>query len=176
MYKVCRRQVEQLNLRYSWVIHIKNRLSNIGLLNAREQNGNGLTNDYAKTLFRSRIENLYQHNWLESKSTHSHCVFYDQIKRDFKLEKYLITLDYGLRIALTKFRCRNNCIPISKSRFSDEGMEDELLLCPLCHESELCDEYHYLFVCPFFLSLLMCLCCSRIISIGLVAFCSFLYL
>ena len=150
MYKVCRRQVEQLNLRYSWVIHIKNSLSNIGLLNVWEHNGNGLTNDYAKTLFKSRIENLYQHNWLESKSTHSHCVFYDQIKRDFKLEKYLITLDYGLRIALTKFRCRNNCIPISKSRFSDEGMEDELLLCPLCHESELCDEYHYLFVCPFF--------------------------
>ena len=148
LYKVSRKQEEYFGLTYKWLDHIKHILANIGLYNVWQFNGNGLPNEYVKNIVKSRTQVLYQQYWLEEKSTHAYCSFYDLIKREFKIEKYLIDLSYQQRITICKFRCRSNSLPISKSRFSND--DEESYLCPLCRENEIGDEYHYLFRCPFF--------------------------
>ena len=150
LYKVIRKQEEYLDSTYKWLDHIKHSLANIGMYNVWQFNGNGLSNGYVKNIVQSRTKILYQQYWLEMKSTHAYCSFYDLIKREMKMEKYLVDLNYQQRIAISKFRCRSNYLPISKSRFPTEDDYEESYICPLCRKNEIGDEYHYLFICPFF--------------------------
>ena len=150
MYRISRKQYEQQNWNYKWIESIESNLANIGLYNVWQQNGNGLSSHYVKELIRSRTETLYQHEWLVSKSTHPFCSFYDLLKHEFKIEKYLINLEYNQRITLCKFRCRNNFLPISKTRFQTSLEDESEIICRLCTKNDIGDEYHYLFVCPFF--------------------------
>ena len=99
---------------------------------------------------RYRTEILYQQNWLESRSIHDFCYFYHCVKQDFKLDKYLVDLDYPLRQALCKFRSRSNSLPVCNIRFANDSEKEIQSIYDLCRVNEVGDEYHYLFVCPFF--------------------------
>ena len=148
MYKVIRTQHEQFSSDYKWLNHVKHCLQNIGMGDVWSYHGNGFTSLYIKEAMKLRIKDIFKQNWHEMKSNHDYCNFYDILKTELKMENYLIDLNYQQRVALCKFRCRSNFLPIAYSRFPNESAE--LCMCPLCNNDVLGDEYHYLFVCPFF--------------------------
>ena len=59
-------------------------------------------------------------------------------------------LPYYDRKNIAKFRCRSNYLPVNVPKYSYEDVNDDDTKCPLCHKREVGDEFHYLFVCPFF--------------------------
>ena len=66
------------------------------------------------------------------------------------MEDYLVVLPYYDRKNIAKFRCRSNYLPVNVPKYSYEDVNDDDTKCPLCHKREVGDEFHYLFVCPFF--------------------------
>ena len=148
MYKVLRKQSQVHNLDCKWINYVKKILDDLGMSNLWTFHGNGFSNAYVKEAVKLRSKDICMQEWYEMKTTHAYCSFYDSIKIEHVQEKYLLLLDYRKRIALSKFRCRSNYLPISKTRFS--GNIDESCICPLCPLHEVGDELHYLYKCPFF--------------------------
>ena len=149
MYKILRKQSQLYNLKYDWTTHIKKCLDNLGMSNIWISQGDGFSNIYVKEAVKLRSKDMFLQEWHNMKSQHLYCNFYESIKNEHELEKYLILLNYKQRIALSKFRCRSNYLPITSSRFT--GEVDYSCFCPLCHKHDIGDELHYLFVCPFFI-------------------------
>ena len=76
------------------------------------------------------------------------CTNYRMFKNELVYEKYLQILCQKEAIALSKFRCRTHRLPVNKGRFDANVVDD--LQCPLCTPTDIGDEFHYIFVCPFF--------------------------
>ena len=72
------------------------------------------------------------------------CTVYRMFKTNFKFEEYIDKIDVKDRISLSKFRCRNNYLPIVK--FTYTKVEEDKY-CTLCNSRETGDEIHYLFKC-----------------------------
>ena len=66
----------------------------------------------------------------------------------FSLESYLLKLPPRLRIPLSRFRCRNNRLLIETGSY--ENVERNLRFCDKCDMQALGDEFHALFICPFY--------------------------
>ena len=47
----------------------------------------------------------------------------------------------------SKFRCKNNKLPVNKNRFDKKVVDRN---CHLCRKQDLGDEFHYIFICKFF--------------------------
>ena len=148
MYKVLRKQSQLYDLEYKWIDYIKSCLDDLGMSNIWTFQGDGFSNVYIKESIKLRSRDMYLQDWNNMKSQHSYCEFYNSIKVEHKIENYLMLLNYKQRIAISKFRCRSNYLPISSSRFS--GEIDESCICPLCQRQDVGDEFHYLYICPFF--------------------------
>ena len=67
-------------------------------------------------------------------------------KHDFSLESYLLKLPIRLRIPLSRFRCRNNRLPIETGYY--ENVERNLRFCYQCDMQAL---GHVLFICTFYI-------------------------
>ena len=61
------------------------------------------------------------------------------------IESYLIQLQYHQRRSISRFRCRNNKLPITRGRDVEIAVDE--MLCPYCDYDVSGDEFHYLFVC-----------------------------
>ena len=151
MYRVLRRQSEIHGTFFKWIEFLKHNIGNIGMLDIWFYSGNGFTNRYIKEAIKLRFKDIYIQEWQASKTNHPYCSFYKVIKSEFTQEDYLLKLSYKHRVALCKFRCRSNYLPISCTRFDNESDEvAESRICPLCRLYLVGDELHYLFTCPFF--------------------------
>ena len=81
--------------------------------------------------------------------TGSRCNSYKIFKQNLNFEYYLTNLSTRHRITMSKFRCGHNRLPVNDFRFF--RTEDlSLKNCKLCDRKESGDEFHYLFVCPYF--------------------------
>ena len=95
------------------------------------------------------LDNLEQQKWLNEVNTSNFCHTYRIFKQELNLEQYLIKLPFQHRINLTKFRCKNNKLPINKFRFDNTNVDKS---CQICSSNDIGDEFHYLFDCDFFKS------------------------
>ncbi len=75
------------------------------------------------------------------------CDVYVHLKRNFKMEKYLICLNKNQPIAICKFRTNNTHLPKVTGRYKKTKVERNKRFCTLCNENKLGDEYHILFGC-----------------------------
>ena len=66
---------------------------------------------FKKNLFKA-LDNLEYENWFNNVNTSNQCYIYRIFKKDLCLEPYLMKLPFPLRISLSKFRCKNNKLPI----------------------------------------------------------------
>ena len=60
----------------------------------------------------------------------------------------LIKLHPNLRIYLTKFRCSSHNLPVEAGRLANIPLAERI--CHLCSLNSVGDEFHYLFLCPYF--------------------------
>ena len=94
-----------------------------------------------------RLNDIFKQNWRENKWNNSMCKNYRIFKDEPVFENYLITLSKKDVITLCRFRCRSHNLPVNKGRFSQCSEDVE---CPLCLSHDIGDEFHYLYICPFF--------------------------
>jgi hypothetical protein len=132
---------------YEWLKYIKSSLEDLGLnylwLSQSVPNINWL-----KSIIKQRISDQFVQNWHTSVSDSSKSLFYRTIKNNINLENYLLLLPKRLSIPITKLRLGNHKLPIEKGRWENRSREERI--CSHCNQNELGDEYHYLFICPFF--------------------------
>ena len=74
------------------------------------------------------------------------CIF--QTSNDFIFQPYLSYLSFLDRRALAKFRSGSHTLPVTKSRYREDGGGVDTK-CKFCNDN-FCDEFHVLFVCNFF--------------------------
>ena len=101
-------------------------------------------------LFHSISQNIDDNilsGWNEKVQSGSRCKNYRIFKENPNREFYLTNLKPVLRITMSKFRCCHNKLPANTYVVSENDVEK---LCKLCNIKEIGDEYHYLFVCPYF--------------------------
>ena len=130
-----------------WISLVQNQLEHLGMNNIWIYSGNGLRTDHVKAMVKLRLKDNFKQKWFEDMGVHEFCDIYKVLKLEWGFEKYLTALSPFHRIALAKWRCRSNYLPISKNRW----VIDDSILCPFCHNDDyIGDEIHYLLKCNFF--------------------------
>ena len=67
---------------------------------------------------------------------------------NFCQRPYMKLLVNGCTIPIIRFMTTNNKLPINVQRY--EGIDRNDRLCTKCDLSDVGDEFHYLFICPYF--------------------------
>jgi hypothetical protein len=100
-----------------------------------------------KTLIKNRLQDQFVQNWLSEINNNELYYNYRMFKDNFEVEKYLAILPVNVAKVITKFRTLNHKLPVQKGRFT--GIPRHERICRHC-TSDLGDEFHYIFICPFF--------------------------
>ena len=149
MYKVSRCKCTETNdFQCKWLAMIKNVLISLEMGDIWFQEGMSYTTEFVKRICKDKIKESFCQEWKNDVLAHNYCDIYCTFKSSWCFENYLTKLNYYNRVSLSKFRCRSNYLPISRSRFNDYNIND--ILCPLCESKDIGNETHYIFKCPFF--------------------------
>ena len=71
------------------------------------------------------------------------------IKANFTQSPYIKMLVSNCSIPITRFITTNNKLPVNVLRYED--IERRERICTKCNLRDIGDEFHYMFVCPYFL-------------------------
>ena len=129
-----------------WISKIKSILDNSGFTDLWEMHEHYSSRNFVKIVFQ-RLDDINLQTWHSNVNNGESTATYKIIKQNLKLEPYLTKLNFQDRITMSKFRCANNRLPANANRFSELILQKN---CTLCERSEIGDEFHYLFTCPFF--------------------------
>jgi len=146
LYKVMLNDYIVNGTEYKWVITIKNILENLGMGNVWVAHTFRSVNCLSQQI-KQRQTDQYSQTW-RSNILSSRGKTYQLYKEQLILEKYINILPEKLWKPLLKFRTSNHYLPVETGRWNNISFEDRI--CTLCHESEIGDEFHYLFTCHFF--------------------------
>ena len=94
-----------------------------------------------------RLKDQFIQTWLSEVWNSNNCRNYHIFKTTFSFETYLIELSRKDATSLCKFRTGSNKIPIITGKFNN--IDRDKRICPLCN-SDIGDEFHYIFICTFF--------------------------
>ena len=110
--------------------------------------GFGFSNTYVKEAIKPKLKDMYIQEWNTELTMKKTCGMYKLMKATDEIENYLIQLPCHQRHTISRFRCRNNKLPITHGR--DVEIVVDGMLCPYCDYDVLGDKFHYLFVCEYF--------------------------
>ena len=69
------------------------------------------------------------------------------VKTNFQQSPYLRILVNGCAIPITRFITTNNDLPVNVQRYEDIERRDRI-----CDLIDIGDDFHYLFICPYFVN------------------------
>ena len=147
IYSIMYRFQNTGNYSFQWLNKVKSILDNAGHSYLWEQQNQIETKLPYYTCVSQSLYDCMLSWWFEKVETGSRCTNYKVFKNVLKFESYLTILSPQYRIAMAKFRCGHNKLPVNKYRFI--GTEADKL-CKLCDTHDTGDEFHYLFICPHF--------------------------
>jgi hypothetical protein len=101
-----------------------------------------------KDLVKNRLQDQFVQTWLSEINNNEIYYNYRMFKDSFNFEKYLSVLPANLANIVTKFRTLNHKLPVQKGRTL--GIPRHERVCHKCSSGDLGDEFHFLFVCPYF--------------------------
>ena len=97
------------------------------------------------------MTNCHIQNWLNKINSSNKLVFYNSIKHTYLPESYLTNVkNIGHRHILSKFRLSNHDLNIERGRYTKPPTPINQRTCPLCGNSEIESEIHFLFECSFY--------------------------
>ena len=132
-----------------WIGKINDVFNSCGMTNVW-RNPYNFNPEWIKKSLALRLNDMYEQNWHSNINEMNSCITYKLIKRELKLEKYLLQLNRHERINLCKFRCRNSKIPIITQGYAYLNIPRENRICNICDLDEVGDEYHYIMRCSYF--------------------------
>ena len=118
----------------SWLLFQKKPLDDCGfsgIWNSQNVDVDVLT---FKNVLKNRLRDQFIQKWSREVYESSKCVNYRIYKDNFVLEEYLIKLPDNLKVVLSKFRCRNNKLPIEIGTRTNVPMEQRV--CNLCEAGQ----------------------------------------
>ena len=131
-----------------WLSFVQNTLNNLGLSNIWILQGKGIKFNWFRNCIKQRLLDQGQQDWQNANFHSAKCLNYRIFKETICFENYLTELPTKLCKAFTRFRCRNNMLPIENG--SRLNVPRNMRICLLCNSKEIGDEYHYLLVCTHF--------------------------
>ena len=99
-------------------------------------------------VFKTRLKDQYLQTWTDDVASNAKCINYRMYKSDISLEFYITFLPMKLRTVFSCFRCRNHKLPVETGIYKNIPRSE--IVCVKCTQSEIGDEFHYIFNCPFF--------------------------
>ena len=136
----------------SYIKCIRSYLIEVGLPNIWFSQDVSNTNFlWFKSFIKQRFKDLFIQDWYTSINdsvSNPMCVNYKIFKSFFQQEPFLKLLPTDCAIQLVRFRTTNNGLPVNELRY--ERVPRHERICTKCNLQEVGDEFHYLFVCPFF--------------------------
>ena len=130
-----------------WITYIHKTICNLRLIYMWVLEGHGITVNMLKALVHQISLDQFIRKWRSEVNNSNKCLCYRIYKQDFSLESYLLKLPPRLWIPLSRFRCRNNRLPIETGSYENER---NLQFCYKCDMQALSDEFHALCICPFY--------------------------
>ena len=133
----------------SWLSHIEDGLTELGMVHVWRDGGRGYDAKAIKTSVANRSRTLFAAIWARDMSApdeHDCFKLYRLVKPQRGLSPYLYRLNFYEARAITRFICRSNYFPCSDYRRYRDPLLD--MSCRLC-DSDYGDEGHYIFRCPF---------------------------
>ncbi|XP_071508531.1 uncharacterized protein [Diadema antillarum] len=132
-----------------WISHIEEILNNAGLGVVWLRKGEGFSNNWILSTLKLRLSDMSKQDLMANVWSNRVCLNYRIFKTNSLFERYLVQLSKRDRISLSRFRCRSNRLPANNRRFV-QSFDERDVQCPCCDRHETGDEFHYVFVCPFF--------------------------
>ena len=132
-----------------WLMCIKRILCNSGNPNYWYQQDLLVPKAFMKNVVCLQLESQYLQLWQAEVNRNRKCITYRIFKDQLVFEPYLKKLNFVDRRALSSFRSGSHRLPVSKSRYSEGGGGVDII-CKLCDSTDICDEFHVLFICKYF--------------------------
>lgn len=149
MYKLIHSLDVNHTFHSSYINSIKNTLNHCGL-NYIWLNQNVHNQTWLKNHILQNLKDQFTQTWLSDIWNSNSCINYRIFKTSFNIEPYLIKLPRKDSINLCRFRSGCNKLPIITGKF--QSIDRENRICPFCN-SDVGDEFHYIFICKYFNSL-----------------------
>jgi len=127
-------------------------LQDIGLNNVWLNQGNSengvLSFNVFKNLVKRRLTDQFLQSWYSHIDNDDVFLNYRMYKPIFCQDPYIKLLPTNCLIPLVKFRTTNNKLLVNTLRYNSIDRSERI--CNKCNLNDVCDEFHVLFVCPFF--------------------------
>ena len=151
MYRFCLKMYENSSLQFTYIDCIKTLLGELGLYGIWLNQANlTFSIDWFKEKVKRCLMDQYIQTWLSEINNADKGIYtnYRMYKESFASERYFTLLPSSQATTVMRFRTLNNKLPVQTERFCDTPRCERL--CTKCDLNEVGDEYHVLFVCPFF--------------------------
>ena len=132
---------------FPWCNKIKQLLDSCNMKNLWLNQEQYSTKKLLKTTIFEALDKLEHRKWLNKVNTSNSGVTYRIFKQHLNFEMYIIKIPFSTRLYFSKFRCKNNKLPINKYRDDNKNVDKT---CQLCNSGDVGDEFHYLFMCNYF--------------------------
>ena len=134
----------------SWVINIKNELSNLGLRYLFEDPCINQLKTFK--IIELRLLDIYKQSVLSYFTSSSKCVIYQHLIDNFCLQSYLRRpINPSGKKCIAKFRMSSHSLNIEKGRH--RNVARNMRLCELCDHKDIEDEFHFILKCPLYVEL-----------------------
>ena len=148
MYNLMQSELH-LNPQYKWLNFIKTILISVGKADLFNQS-NINNPELIKMQIIQTLNDLNTQEWHSKTEDSSKGKNYKLFKDNQQFEAYLRILPRKTYIPLIKFRTGNHRLPVEVGRW--EGVPLTERKCTLCETNDIGDEYHYLLICPTFVT------------------------
>ncbi len=127
-----------------WLTTIKSILEECSMAEVWENQTLGTVN-MLKYIISKNMKCQFITKWKNELNNMTSCDVYVHLIPNFKIEKYLISLNKNQCISICKFRTNNTSLPKVTGRFKKPKVGRHKRICTLCNENTLGDEYYILF-------------------------------
>ena len=149
VYRVMLISYQHQNLNCNWIQNVESVLNNLGLGFVWITQGNGVSKSWLKNKVAQILNDNYIQAWQSNVFDSNKCINYRVFKTELYYENYINVLSPKLRIAFTKFRCRNvSKLPVEVGSYTNINYCARI--CEKCDLNDIGDEYHYVLLCKFF--------------------------
>ena len=133
---------------YKWLNHIRQILISTGRYELLSKTF--IDNPKAvKVKITQTLTDLYVQEWHTKVVVSSKGRNYNIFKDNLNFEPYLKILPKNAYIPIIKYRTANHKLPVETGRWENTPYRERK--CILCNKNDTGDEFHYLFICPFFM-------------------------
>ena len=133
----------------AYLKHIRSCLIQVGMPHLwLSQNVSNIKFSVFKSYIKQCFKDLFLQEWysqIDSESVYSN---YRMFKSTFRQDPFLKLLPKDCSISFVRFRTTNNRLPVNVLRLENIPRHDRV--CTNCNMQVVGDEFHYLFICPFF--------------------------